>query len=160
MELLENRKRMHALADDTVTYYENNPRSFTYRGMHMSKVCAYNGKDGAHCAVGRHFLPPIKEDGEHLMWNTQTVDWLHDAIQGEDISFWEIDDVRSLDDFLCEDVRGFSISYWKALQRLHDEDRFWDEEWRFGASGLAYLSNLHDRVNKGEFDQTNEEIPT
>lgn len=147
----KKRKRMSKLIDETVDYYRKHPRSMTNTGA-VDETCAYNGENGTHCAVGRNFVREVQEQGDGLSWNTQSLEWVNSMIkQGCRSIFWGPDKVTSFDDLLREDVRGFPLNFWASLQVLHDDVDYWDGN-ELTDSGQAYLGELHNKVEIGDFD--------
>lgn len=98
---------------NTVKYYSNNPRA-TRPG---TNICEYMTEEGYRCALGRWFIDPrfnyVEGDVLEVINRIE-----HDSDPN----------LKTLDDLLDPEVRGFSTYFWMDLQYLHDSSRFWQNE--------------------------------
>ncbi len=95
---------------ETIAHYNRNTLS-----INEYASCKYLTEDGRMCAVGRCM--------------TETGINLFGTFQGDIyklISKHHLTD-EEFDGYLKEEYRGHSVSFWKILQRLHDDDFNWDE---------------------------------
>tara|TARA_S200002703_G_scaffold89317_2_gene77096 strand:- start:116 stop:544 length:429 start_codon:yes stop_codon:yes gene_type:complete len=117
------------IVDETIAYYSKDVsrRSIIVSPNAELTTCMYQGpKPEQMCAVGRCLLPDLrKEMVKNPSFNqggitrvVQTNNKDHDAI---------LDD-ESFNKCLQEKYRGHSFEFWKALQGLHDTNKYWDEE--------------------------------
>jgi len=95
----------HQIIDETVEYYNNNPRSKDDRG------CAYLSKDGLMCGHSRCLTEKAR---------THIIDENDNGSSADDI-------IRKFggDDIHLEQYRGHSVSFWLDIQTLHDTDAYW-----------------------------------
>jgi hypothetical protein len=87
----------HEIIDETVEYYQNNPRSQSEDG----NSCLYNGPNGEKCAFSRCCTPDSKFKegrGSRLQLNA----------------------------ILLPQYEGQSKRFWDEIQNLHDTDNHWD----------------------------------
>lgn len=137
----DTKKRMTELLDDTVEFYENNPRSI------INKHCVWNDGAGNHCAVGRHLLSEYKERGSFLSWNRSTaVDLANDIENDGTYTNGKGEYLTEMDDVLKPEVRGFPLSFWTGLQHLHDSDYYWNDH-GLSDAGDEYRECILDRIN-------------
>ena len=102
---------INEIVRETVEFYSNNRRALKPSGM-----CSYEIESGDRCAVGRC----IEEDCMGLV---------RDAEEDKGEFAIEVFQDRvgvSLEECLQEKYRGHSLSLWKSLQTLHDNNTFWD----------------------------------
>tara|TARA_R110002096_G_scaffold111202_3_gene242820 strand:- start:2075 stop:2455 length:381 start_codon:yes stop_codon:yes gene_type:complete len=112
---------------ETVEFYttEQNKRSIAEDG-----ACIYNSENGSHCAVGRCFSDDYKNEGVKFKFNRETgVADLDNAGDG-------------LDRFLAKEYRGHSVHFWSSLQKLHDELKYWEDEFTLSPSGKGYVESI------------------
>lgn len=152
---MDKRKKMRYLVKETVAYYEEHPRStMSVHVPNANPLCVFNSEGGAHCAVGRHFRPEFKAEGAGLSWNTRSIEWLSNAIRDRPATIGNgivEDELNSFDDLLVEEVRGFPLRFWVALQGVHDDPDYWGEG-GLTESGEAYRSELLDQIEMRKFD--------
>lgn len=106
---------MVQIIDETIKFYGDDTTRRSKRGNGDKvgdNVCAYNGADGKHCAVGRCLTK------EALKLNPDRHD---DTNVG---SVWST--IELLDHDLQPQYRGHSIQFWESLQGLHDGDANWN----------------------------------
>jgi len=94
-----------------------------------SGTCMYRKGNHPGCAVGRCIIPE-KYDSE---------------IEFNDLS--DVCDIMGLelDEFLIEDYRGHSMSFWSALQTLHDRPNFWDEDNKLTKDGEKFVKLIKEK---------------
>lgn len=122
------------IIDDTLGYYVGHPERFSRT---ETGGCRYRTSDDRMCAIGRH-LNPNHERYLDLVADNPA------AVSIEDGMYCP------LDVMLNEPVRGHSIYFWQALQKLHDEKEFWDEKAQLTPAGQRHLKMLqldvHDKL--------------
>jgi hypothetical protein len=100
------------IVNETVEYYS---WDITRRAIY-GDVCMYRTPEGKMCSVGRCLKPGFKVD----MTKSQTL--------GQFLTNHNLDSTsEDLDTMLKREYRGHSISFWRALQTLHDVNYYWDE---------------------------------
>lgn len=105
---------------ETVDFYSKD----TSRRSYSHGTCAYNGKNGTHCAFGRCLLPKYQEQGDNLANNTTGI---LEFVRGTK---------KKVDEVLQEKYRGHDSFFWRNIQRLHDETENWD------ASGITFEGEI------------------
>jgi len=125
---------------ETVNHFSKDPkqlRSFVYTDILKlcayyaanNTLCAYNGANNTHCAVGRCMLTKYKNQGKKFKYNT-----------GFSVNSFIYDQIN-LDKLLSPKYRGHAPSFWDDLQRLHDQNLFWNEK-GLSTSGEEFLKYL------------------
>ena len=82
------------------------------RSLNDAGNCKYLSPEGKKCAVGRWFTD---EALGRLGESNRTVT---DVYCTEDDS----------DDFLMPEVRGHEVTFWEQLQKLHDNESYWNDD--------------------------------
>ena len=87
----------HEIIDETIAFYQNNPRSKSEDG----NCCLYNGPNGEKCAFSRCCTPDseFKEGRGSIL---------------------------QLNAILLPQYEGQSKRFWDEIQNLHDTDNYWD----------------------------------
>jgi len=99
----------------TDTYTINNRATDNVCGM---EECRYLTKDGRMCAVGMCMNElSLKEFGT-VMGD------VHDL---NEIVEQKVSD-QGLDYLLKEEYKGHPLKFWKKLQQLHDNKKYWDDD--------------------------------
>jgi len=118
---IEDRKL--AVLEDTITYYSEDPK----RRCKQGKACFYSGKsvkvDTKGCAIGR-LLP--KEVSKFLD-DTGFGGWENNEIYSIIYSLEDTKDIETMKSIPAWFKSLDSGNFFEGLQRLHDEDLFWDE---------------------------------
>lgn len=114
------------ILNETIAFYnaDVNRRSKTEEGY-----CAFNGKNGTHCAIGRCMIPEIRKQGEKLIGN------------GLNFQTVALKNKLTTDTILEERYRGHELAFWKKLQGLHDSNVFWDNA-GITAEGEIYANEI------------------
>ena len=91
------------IIDETVEFYENNPRSLnpSPRSMFDPTTCLYNGPNGEACAFARCVLPEHRKKLEEGKGCQNILNSYGD-------------------DILKEQYRGHHPGFWVNIQALHD----------------------------------------
>jgi hypothetical protein len=122
-----------ALLNETVKYYAEDPQKrrsvIEMKGANNNSACAYYGSETKQCAVGRcldpRFLNRIKDSED----NTSSVGVLFQDYEEEEM--------------FKPEYYGYSKSFWKRLQDIHDGNNNWNADGSLTESGkLAYLSAM------------------
>ena len=121
------------IINETINHFSKDPsklRSFDYTDI-LKPLCAYNGDNKTHCAVGRCMLTKIKNQGKKFKYNTgvSTNSFIYEQIY--------------LDKLLSPKYRGHSPSFWMDLQKLHDDNQFWNEK-GLSTSGEDFVKYLRE----------------
>jgi hypothetical protein len=103
------------IIEETAEFYSANPQ---LRGVKPDGLggfyCVYNGKNDAHCALGRCLLPELQAQGENLAGNSEGPNMLRARNK-----------INSLDEALQPQYRGHDILFWGDLQFFHDNESNW-----------------------------------
>lgn len=83
------------------------------------ETCVYQNKEGGRCAVGGY----IQDDCINLIHELSE---LHGGLSVSELHDKLKDTGHELDDVLVDDVRGYDIGFWGALQYFHDTSAHWD----------------------------------
>lgn len=121
------------IINETINHFSKDPsklRSLDYTNIDKP-LCAYNGANKTHCAVGRCMLTKIKNQGKKFKYNTgfSATSFIYERIK--------------LDTLLSPKYRGHEPSFWNDLQRLHDENQFWNEK-GLTTRGEAFVKYLKE----------------
>lgn len=90
------------IIDETVEYYKTHAR-----GMNEQRSCEYKTDEGHMCAVGRC----LTDDGHAQISYQNSL----------------VEDIINLDTLLKPQYKGYDLAFWQNLQRLHDDDNYWEE---------------------------------
>jgi hypothetical protein len=95
----------HQIIDETVEYYQNNPRSLNREGKVFNEtgdiLCLYNGVNGEKCAYARCCTPDSEfEEGRSASCQNKAT--------------------------LLPQYEGHPQSFWIGIQTLHDTNCYWD----------------------------------
>jgi hypothetical protein len=94
-----------------------------------SSVCMYITDDGRSCAFGRCMTSPDK-----------TIAGIDTLIYNKKKS----DGISGVDDLLKEEYSGHSVNFWCALQDLHDEKIYWDDD-GLSQTGMERVEKLKEK---------------
>ena len=118
------------IVQETVDFYS---QDLGRRSKNQVGYCVYNGLNGTHCAIGRCLLPHYTNQGEALkVGPSVAANNLAKALK-----------VLTFDELLQEKYRGHQRGFWTDLQRLHDDDSFWNES-GLTQNGELYARRLYD----------------
>lgn len=91
------------LLEETIEYYKTHKRGFNEK----NEKCFYYLNKDAMCAVGRCMKnPSIFKD-----------------FRGD---VYKLDEEEGIESLLKDKYKGYSIFFWKQLQRFHDINSFWN----------------------------------
>jgi hypothetical protein len=99
-------KTQSEIVDETIAFYQVNPRSLNPDKNEYEARCLYNGPNGTVCAFSRCVIPEKRKE----------------LPEGE--GCWAILH-KSGDEILIPEYRGHEISFWEAIQSLHDDNEYW-----------------------------------
>lgn len=108
---------MVEIIEETVKFYGDDTMRRSFRGKSDKVgdgVCAYNGINDTHCGVGRCLTQAAL---------TRDLDEGNSSSVG---GVWS--NIEALDLDLQPQYRGHTMVFWEAVQRLHDEDAYWNSD--------------------------------
>lgn len=97
------------------TYTLNNRSIEIFCG---GEECRYQTKDGNMCAVGMCMNEPSLEEFGTVIGDVYELDKMVKNQRNE----------QGLDYLLKEEYKGHPLAFWSALQSLHDNWKYWDED--------------------------------
>jgi len=112
---------------ETVDYYSQDTTRRSYDAER--DLCCYLGEDGRKCSVGRCIIPEILAKRYHELNQRASVE-----------------NIPDLEEILQPEYRGHSLEFWKRLQVLHDDDKYWTPEGlsEKGEHKVAELITVYD----------------
>lgn len=102
-------KTKEEIIDETVKYYNNNPRART------DHSCYYLTDDNRMCAFGRCMLDEKRKKLEMKVCSIEGM-YRDLGISSKNFDF---------DSVLKPEYRGHSLSFWIDIQDIHDYSNFW-----------------------------------
>jgi len=112
------------IIDETIEYYENNPRSIDVSQYGTS--CMYLGPNGENCGFSR-------------CCKQETVEKLHKENEGYGIHDFMLD-------YLKEQYTGHNTEFWTNIQMLHDTGSYWKNN-KLTTSGKAFVKTLKEQYD-------------
>jgi len=127
---METRLTKHQIIDETVDYYNNNPRSIRTDYEGASSCYYYHPDNNIQCAFSRctkeEFKDKLIEQNESTVTNALSNLMLE------------------LDSILQDKYKGHDISFWEHIQRIHDKDSYWTNS-KLNSSGIAFVNELKEK---------------
>lgn len=115
---------------ETVDFYSADTSRRSYV---VDEGCTYNSENGTHCAFGRCMLPMYQEQGTNLISN----DWpIHIMLENNNIT--------NHDEVLQEQYKGHDLNFWREIQILHDNNKYWGEN-ILTSKGFEAIKQLYQR---------------
>lgn len=115
------------IVNDTVKYYSED----TKRRAKTEKGCRYLTDDGRMCAVGRQL-------------NKKQISIYGDSKKNATFLFFEM---------RINKLKGLGSDFWSGLQRIHDQDLYWNESKGMTELGLDSVEDFKSLIKKQTIKQ-------
>ena len=107
--------------------YWFNPQKRSFITIEGEQKCVYNGENNTHCIVGQFMPEELKQLGQNLICNTDSVDVLLNNYKKE----LEAHPV----------INGYKFFFLRDLQFIHDTNIYWDSK-GITISGLRGIKDI------------------
>ena len=132
------------IIDETIEFYSKNPRA-----VRPDEECYYYNTDGTMCAVGRCFNEEVIRACDSKIKEVRIKERYNSAgrfsvIPEVDFNFMSgcsLDHNVPNDSMFQEKYKGYNGGFWGDLQKLHDNNDFWDGK-ELSDMGQNYASEL------------------
>ena len=123
----------NSIIEETVRYYRGRPDRF---GRDSKGECVYRASETQMCAVGRC-----------VNWEGIPSDELESRVKFSGAATHFLS--RFGDGMLHDRYRGHTTSFWDSLQRLHDNENYWNLSAELSLEGYRYLIETFPDFNPG-----------
>jgi len=124
IDMKRTKKEQLALLEETINFYSEDT---TRRAINLVGACQYSYDDKS-CAVGRCFKYPEIVQAEYGNTRYST----------------------TMEKFFKDQYKGYSFDFWRALQYLHDNNPFWNDNKGLSPNGLSYVEELKLKIQEGK----------